>query len=726
MPCGSPPKARAAGGASTGMSRRSRRKRVAVIGGGCAGLAAAFELSRPENGFDVTVFQQGFRLGGKGASGRGPAGRIEEHGLHVWMGYYENAFRLMRDCYEELQGTGTTPYASWRDAFLPASHVSAADPISHGGWSSWNVRFPENREMPADPTAPTKLGTIGDYLARALELVITLVATSLDVSSPPPAHGQDGSPRALIVLRRLLGSGAALGVAGLLEALHALKVSLAVGLDASLGRTGAGDELLPWLDRLGEGLQGLLASLLSDKPGLGRLMGVVEIVLATLRGSLRARLLEDPRGFDALDDYDTRAWLRQNGASEEAVQSSFVRALYDLGFAFEDGDLARPRIAAGAGLRGSLRAFFTYRGAFFWKMKAGMGDVVFAPLYLALSRRGVRFRFFHRLTDVHLAGGPGAPPFVESLDFRVQARPRGGHYEPLVDVGGLPCWPSQPVWTQLEDGHRPAFRARDFEAPWDAGPDEELRLRWGRDFDFVVLATGVGALPYVAPSLLARDERWRHMHRRVKTVPTRAFQLWLSPSLAELGWKGPPPSLTAFAAPFDTWADMTHLLPRETWPHPPPRALAYFCSVLPDRPVETTEDAARATAEVKDDAIAFLDREIGHLWPAARSRAGGFRFELLVSPEGPTPRTPAAAFATQYWRANVTPSDRYTLSLPGSIADRLSPLDVAIDNLTVAGDWTASGLNLGCVEGAVMSGLLAAHALCQSPSLSAIVGFDHP
>ena len=50
--------------------------RVAVIGGGCASMAAVFELSRPEHGgrFEVTVYQQGWRLGGKGASGRGPAG----------------------------------------------------------------------------------------------------------------------------------------------------------------------------------------------------------------------------------------------------------------------------------------------------------------------------------------------------------------------------------------------------------------------------------------------------------------------------------------------------------------------------------------------------------------------------------------------------------------------------------------------------------------------------
>ncbi len=87
-------------------------KKVAIIGGGCASVAAAFELTRPErNGeFEVTLYQLGWRLGGKGASGREETtGRIEEHGLHLWMGFYENAFRLIRDCYEELDRKPGSP-----------------------------------------------------------------------------------------------------------------------------------------------------------------------------------------------------------------------------------------------------------------------------------------------------------------------------------------------------------------------------------------------------------------------------------------------------------------------------------------------------------------------------------------------------------------------------------------------------------------------------------------
>ena len=85
-----------------------------------------------------------------------------------------------------------------------------------------------------------------------------------------------------------------------------------------------------------------------------------------------------------------------------------------------------------------------------------------------------------------------------------------------------------------------------------------------------------------------------------------------------------------------------------------------------------------------------------------------------------------ARFATQFWTANVNPSDRYVLSLPGSLKHRISPLDNSYDNLTIAGDWTDCGFNEGCVEAAVMSGRLAAHAISQSPPLEDIIGYDHP
>jgi hypothetical protein len=85
-----------------------------------------------------------------------------------------------------------------------------------------------------------------------------------------------------------------------------------------------------------------------------------------------------------------------------------------------------------------------------------------------------------------------------------------------------------------------------------------------------------------------------------------------------------------------------------------------------------------------------------------------------------------SAFETQFWTANVNPSDRYCLTLPGTVRYRISPLDNTYDNLTVVGDWTACGFNQGCVEAAVMSGRLGAHAISGFPRLDNIIGYDHP
>ncbi len=69
--------------------------------------------------------------------------------------------------------------------------------------------------------------------------------------------------------------------------------------------------------------------------------------------------------------------------------SALVRGLYDLVFGYEDADPERPAVGAGVMVFLIGLVLFEYKGAIFWKMTAGMGDVVIAPLYQALRRRGV-------------------------------------------------------------------------------------------------------------------------------------------------------------------------------------------------------------------------------------------------------------------------------------------------------------------------------------------------
>lgn len=745
-----------------------------MIGGGCAALAAAFELSRPEHRgrYRITVYQQGWRLGGKGASGRGPAGRIEEHGLHVWMGWYENAFRLLRECYAELAASpGSWPALHWRDAFLPDPHVGVADRDRRGGWSSMLAHMPLRPGAPGDPIDGGPF-TITGYLGCAIELLIAGLrdlhvftlgpsgaaplapdgraaarpeaspfgaaarfATAASGHAPePPYPAYPGGPA--IAPARTLGQqidallsyGGLATLAGLAEAGDLLRRFFVRPADQPPG------PLLALLDGLTRLARGWIDALTKASPAIRHRWYMVDLLLASLRGVIRDRVALDPRGFDAINHLDFRDWLRHHGASELTVNSDQLRGgLYDLSFAYVDGDPARPAFAAGDAMRGACRMFFTYRGAFFWKMRGGMGDVVFSPLYEVLRRRGVAFQFFHRLDNVQLADDGG---HVTGLDMSVQAEIRGGgEYRPLVDVAGMPCWPAEPDYDQLVDGA--ALRAAGWqpESFWEPRRAAARTLRIGADFDLVVLGVGLGAVPHVCRELVARDPRWRAMTEHVTTVATQAFQLWLRADLGELGWPGPSPSLSGFAKPFDTWADMPHLIDAEAW-RDPPRSIAYFCGALP-LPPGTPADAASAAAlrdQVRDRAAAFLDQQMRPLWPGAFRPGGGFRWELLADASrdattdgAPSPPTAGPErFVTQYWTANVNPSDRYVQSMPGSAAFRISPLDRRYDNLTIAGDWTACGINVGCVEAAVVSGRLAAHAISELPALSDIVGYDHP
>ena len=87
--------------------------------------------------------------------------------------------------------------------------------------------------------------------------------------------------------------------------------------------------------------------------------------------------------------------------------------------------------------------------AFAWKMQAGMGDTVFTPFYEVLKRRGVHFEFFHWVSKLGLSPDKR---LVDSIEVIPQVALKTGDYEPLVEVHGLLCWPSEPDWDQIVEG----------------------------------------------------------------------------------------------------------------------------------------------------------------------------------------------------------------------------------------------------------------------------------
>jgi uncharacterized protein with NAD-binding domain and iron-sulfur cluster len=259
-------------------------------------------------------------------------------------------------------------------------------------------------------------------------------------------------------------------------------------------------------------------------------------------------------------------------------------------------------------------------------------------------------------------------------------------------------------------------RQINLESSWsDWAPVAQKRLVRGEHFDEVVLGISVGALPDLAPELIAADRRFAGMVSALKTVQTMAMQLWLTPDREGLGWSEPKTVMTAYADPFNTWSDMTHLVKRECWPPEHyPFNLAYFCGPMPDAavipPYADHAFPARELERVKAGAEQWLSQWTRKLWPnVTRTDAPRALDEAyLVDPTG---GVGDERLWSQYFRANIDKTERYVLSVTGSSVARLHPGDSGFSNLYLAGDWTKCGLDAGCVEAATISGLLCTEAL---------------
>jgi uncharacterized protein with NAD-binding domain and iron-sulfur cluster len=666
------------------------KTKVAILGGGMGALTTAFMLTdRPElrDRYDITVYQMGWRLGGKGASGRNHerGERIEEHGPHFFMGFYSNAFWLMQKCYRELARPATAPLARWDDAFKPQSLITLME-RRDDAWTKWPLPFPFFDDVqPGFPDAD-EIPSTGGEPSTVWEYVTKLLGWLGDTYERLPAEVQ------------LVNLGALLH--------HAREIAEAIPQPLLRVRSPLHDIIAESLDRFVRHLEVAVEDHLAVDDAIRRLWILLRLGAAIAHGLIEDRVVE--RGFDPLDGEDFRQWLGRHGAPQPAVWSAPVQAIYDLVFAYERGDTAHPNLAAGTALRGTLRLFFDYKGAFLWKMQAGMGDVVFAPLYQVLKRRGVKFRFFHRIENLGLSPNRN---LIDTIDLTIQATVKpgldpDGEYSPLYPVKDLPCWPSEPLYDQLVQGEQ--LKQVNLESAWTTWQGDKMTLRRSQDFDVVLLGISLGPLPFVCRELITARPDWQELVGRVQTVQTQAAQLWLKLDARGLGWDARERAMIgSYAQPWNAWVDMSQLIDREDFPSHPVHSIAYSCGpltdsdVIPD-PGKDGEFPARESARVKQQLVDFLRTMARPLWPRATD-----------------PRNPAgldwALVVDLFWRGNIDPCERYVLSVQGSTGARLRAGDSGFDNLYLAGDWTATGLNVGCAEAAVMSGMQAARKICGHP-----------
>jgi uncharacterized protein with NAD-binding domain and iron-sulfur cluster len=695
------------------------QKKIAVLGGGIGSLTTVMKLTDDPNWaseYEITVYQMGWRLGGKGASGRNPdaAQRIEEHGLHLWFGFYDNAFNLIQECYKANNRPPGAPLSTWRDAFSGYDTICLEEQTD-AGWLNWPIVVPSNNQVPGKGG---KIPTPIEYIYRIIKTLIHFhqqynPEKSEAVNQRIKTFAQSPKMQEVVNLVSpvIPDDVVTFSDAGEYMLYGALKVSQNLSADPQL------DLLNSILQKLKEWLLDISENLLLTDTSLRRFFIIMDFGYCTITGMAEDGVFS--KGFDVINNIDFRDWLTKHKACEITVNSAVVQAVYGLVF----GGKNQYTFEAGTALRGLLRMGLTAKGHVYYRMMAGMGDAIFAPIYEVLQKRGVQFEFFNKVTNIALSEDNQS---VAAIEIDVQATLTDGidAYSPLITVNDLPCWPNCPNYQYLQQGAQLQEQNINLESYYSGWQPVATKTLTTADFDLVILGISIGALPAIAPQLIANSTAWQNMVKNVIPVSTIAFQLWLNTSIGKMGWSPPANELTllgAYQEPYDTWADMSDLIGREAWPEGyTPKNIAYFCGPTPAPYAnEILKNAQQAnftdkgfpdkqTTVAKDFAWDYLQQLTNHIWPGISPGPGQFDCGALVDlAVGSGPER----FDAQFFRANIDPTELYVMSFTGSSAFRLKTNESGYTNLYITGDWIDNGFNAGCIEATVMAGLQTARAV---------------
>jgi uncharacterized protein with NAD-binding domain and iron-sulfur cluster len=702
-------------------------QKIAILGGGMGGLTTAFYLTSVadwKSRFEITIYQMGHRLGGKCASSRGVFDRIEEHGIHGFLGSYYNALPLMAEAYQELGRKPGQPLATFDDAFV-GSNFSLMWEFRNGSFQPWASRTPANARSPKDASS---YGGLKTTIGAIIDGIGGLVQANAGVI-PPSLAGP---------LQALLASARdSLATVPLTAGPQHPIVGMIQGARAQFAAA-------PKAPTVPDEVRHALI--------------VLDFLTTMVLGALADNV--EVNGYDVLDEQNWSDWLHGHGIQDATLSSPVARTTVNICYQSSRGDTSLPPLmGAGAYLNWTLKSF-DYLGCQLWSFAAGTGETVVAPLYQVLKARGVRFEFFHKVEALRL---DPTKTSVNSVDITVQATLKDlkTPYQPLIEVKGLPSWPEWPRYEQLVQGDILKQQRIDLESYWNGWPDaahKQLKtakvLRAGVDYDRLVLAMFPGA-NHIAVELIQASNRFALGVQELPAVQTQAMQLWLRKDVAELGYPAtldPALNETAASATYYGSAngneEFHHLIPLESWPTgSEPKAIWYFCGLMPNYEAQPafsdTDYPKRQRERVKAQCVQYLQSCIGPIWPNATAGTlqgpgdpEALDFRLLVDyRQLPDPRNPrikprvalntigAQRFDSQFWRANIDPTELYITSPPGSTSSRMEAWGSGFKNLVLAGDWIYTGINIGSFEGATASGKLASYAISAHPPLSSIIGY---
>lgn len=689
-----------------------QKEKVVIVGGGMAALTAAYHLSSTRemrDRYQVTLYQMGWRLGGKCASSRDEQGRNVEHGLHVWFGCYDNAFGLMRSVYGDWSRQDVPSLA---EAFKPRfeSRIGTSADLSR----EWvRVAWPDAPGLPWEPPRAHTLSPLA-IVGRLIDHVLELVQASDDLEEVPvEANLRLDDAELRRQSRSVMTNGVQDGLQGDLQFAEnylMLAHDVIEKADGTLGE--------PMAALNAAALTRTLVTSSLDSLTLARrrspdessiphyIEETIELVRALITGLIND-LIIGGETLDSLDDKEFRDWLVSHGASRETVTTSpFLKALYDTMFQYPGGDQSSGDYAAGTALQVVTRLLGTYRGAPLFIPRYGLGEIVIAPLYEVLVQHGVDFEFFHKL---HRMSPNRSGDQVGALTFHQQATPKGGDYNPIGEFEGLPYWPERPFWEQLVEEDIP--EDTDFESHWNAHPPVgEKTLNQGSDFDHVILGVSIGALasfdgqPGLASELQQRCPALDRLVQNTPLVPSKAAQVWFRETADELGQEPPRHAAVSGSEAFDIYADMSQVLASEPEQGPEVRSLFYLCTTY------DTELYKRPASEADTPTLAHADvRERFEEWK------GNFGLDVWPEAGGADGEIDPKKIVHEVVKANINPTDCCPSSAAGATKHRLPASGTTFENLYLAGCWTRIGFNTTCVESAVMSGMQAARALSGEP-----------
>ncbi len=508
------------------------KKKIAILGGGIGGLSAAEGLTATQelrDQYDVTVYQVGWRVGGKCSSGRtGEENRIDQNGTHYLFGCYDNTMEIVRRTYEELGEVGAKDFGPYDTSLLPRDFL-ALKQFFRGKWETWSWPLPVNRGKLGKETG--FLSPV-DYLSMVLQMLVSMIfgVTIGRWLRPASAFDMDRPwiLRAIYaVLRPILTVIAWI--------LYSIGIAI-FRLTADL-LTLFGDPNFLCVAKVLSGIQKLNAlafGRLSKRfMFFFKLYSMMDFACAMGIGLLRD--LVPSKGLSAIETKEFRAWLAEHGASHETLYAPFVCMWYSSVAAFEDGDQLRPNMSAGVSVMAIFKAVFTFKGHFAYQMRAEMGDTVIGPVYECLRARGVKFKFFHRVRDLV----PGDDNTIDQIIIEQQVTLKSGDpasYQPFTELNGFKVWPNDPLWDQIKQ--KPADPAENLESFYTKWRGETLPpLQRGTDFDSVVLAMPVDVLTTYCPKLIERSQKWRDMtdnvwvwkRRRYGCISIRRWIRWAGP-----------------------------------------------------------------------------------------------------------------------------------------------------------------------------------------------------